>query len=71
MPRRSLDIWCELAQNFDHFKPDFLVKYGSSEMWYHTLESRVSSDIQTSPSLLKNSALVSFFQLTSWCLDIW
>ena len=40
-------------------------------MQYHTLESRVSSDIQTPLSWLKNSAIASFFNplLGVWISD--
>ena len=40
-------------------------------MQYHTLESRVSSDIQTPRSWLKNSAIASFFNslLGVWISD--
>ena len=40
-------------------------------MQYHTLESRVSSDIQTPRSCLKNSAVTSFFNslLRVWISD--
>ena len=37
----------------------------------HTLESRVSSDIQTPQSWLKKLGYCLVFQFTSRCLDIW